>query len=202
MEKAEHLRNADWEKIGPVLVAFAGYLARCYRWGSDARDTLALGMAAEDIAGLAIRKLWSGERNWDPQAQPDLLWVLKGIVRSEMGHLFHTSAARAEKRFPSDEDGRDPESRLAAMRSSAPPGSDLESELIGREEDHQAGRRIQRLRSALRGHPELLEIVDAIQGGCEGRPRHLAAELGAEVPEINNRLKRLRRVALNLERKP
>ena len=45
----------------------------------------------------------------------------------------------------------------------------------------------------------LQKIMDLIMEGVEPEPRSLAAYLGIDVAEVNNRLKRLRRRALQIE---
>ncbi len=193
------LEQVDWATVGVQLVGYAAYLARGYRWGSNAADTLALGMAAEDVAALAIRKVWSGERRWDPERHDELLRFLKGVVRSEMGHLYHRSAARHEVRNPTGPDGNESEAKLERRAGEAIERSDPESALIDREERAREAARIHDLRAAVADRPELIAIIDAIGAGCGERPRHLAEHLGIAVPEINNRLKRLRRAALRIE---
>ncbi|MAE68943.1 MAG: hypothetical protein CME06_00580 [Gemmatimonadetes bacterium] len=198
MEVAERLEKTDWARVGVQLVGYAAYLARSYRWGASPTDTIALGMAAEDVASLAIRKVWTGERCWAPERQPDLLLFLKGVVRSEMGHLYRRSAAQHEIRPPTGPDGAESEERLAIRSADTTESADPEVELIRNEERAHETRRIQELRDAVHDKPELAMIIDAIGRGCGERPRHLAAELSVSVSEINNRLKRLRRVALRV----
>ncbi len=198
MELAERLEKTDWAQVGVQLVGYAAYLARSYRWGASPADTIALGMAAEDVASLAIRKVWSGERCWVPEQQPELLHFLKGVVRSEMGHLYRRSAARHEIRHPTGPDGAESEEMLAIRSDGTTQSVDPEAELIRNEERAHDRQRIRDLHDAVRDKPELAMIIDAIGRGCGERPRHLATELDVSVPEINNRLKRLRRAAVRV----
>ena len=194
------LAAADWASIGVQLTAYAAYVARCYRWGAGAADAMAQGLAAEDLAAVAIRKVWTGERRWSPERQPELLLFLKGVVKSEMSHLFERSASRHETRYPVDAGGVEAEALLVARRhrDAAAPATP-EEVWLRREEVGLRRARIAELRRAAAAYPELAALIDAIQAGCAARPRFLAAHLGIPVSAVNNRLKRLRRMAFKLQ---
>jgi DNA-directed RNA polymerase specialized sigma24 family protein len=197
--RVEYLATVDWATIGVQLAAYAAYVARCYRWGVGGSDAMAQGVAAEDLAATAIRKLWTGERRWSPQRQPDLLSFLKGVVKSEMSHLLERSATRHEARYPVDAEGKEAEALLATRaRCDAPFPPTPEEEWLRREEIASRRARIAELRRAVATSPELEALIDAIQAGCSPRPRFLATYLEIPVSSVNNRLKRLRRLALGL----
>jgi hypothetical protein len=91
----EILRGPDGERIWLVLVDYAHKLARRYGWRTD--KTLPQGFSPGDIAKDVIIKVIEGARTWDEAKEPALLNALKGMVRSDIGHLFDDyQASRVE----------------------------------------------------------------------------------------------------------
>ena len=170
----EALRGVDWADVGVRLTGYAVWKARNLAWRRG-RHTLALGARTpDDLVAEAILKVLSGERGWDPR-RGALLPYLQGVVDSLLSH-----AAAAPDVSRTD-------------RVEPPPASDTAA-------DDPAGERIAHLRAALQRERQtaLLAVLDAIAAGCEPRPQALATQLGTSVADVNNRLKRLRRLALRL----
>ena len=168
------LRSVDWADVGVRLTGYAVWKARNLAWRRG-RHTLALGARTpDDLAAEAILKVLSGERGWDPRRGP-LLPYLQGVVDSLLSH-----AAAAPDVSRTD-------------RVEPPPVVDTAA-------DDAPAERVARLRAALQHDQQaaLLAVLDAIAAGCEPRPQALAAQLGTNVADVNNRLKRLRRLALRL----
>ena len=168
------LREIDWADLGVRLTAYAVWKTRNLAWRRGGSE-LALGARTpDDLAADAILKVLSGERAWDPQRGP-LLPYLQGVVDSLLSH-----AAAASDVSRTD--------RGDVAERAIPPSDDSAVE------------RVERLRQQLHrdGQSALLAVVDAIAAHCEPRPQALAAQLGTSVTDINNRLKRLRRIALRL----
>lgn len=176
LEARRKLHDADWADIGIRLTAYAMWKARNYRWRTGQVWALAAGKTPEDVAREAIVKVLEGSRHWEPERGP-LLPYLEGIVDSLMSHL----AASSDNTVIQPWHEAIPES--GAGRESEDADADL----------------IERLRAALRqqGADELLAILDVVQG-CGATPRAIAVALHTSVNDINNRLKRLRRVALRV----
>lgn len=197
-EVVKQLMSADWGEIGKKLLAFAEWRASHYRWRSGNIKELAQGMTPEDIVQEVIIKTINGERKWDPDLGPLEPW-LKDQVKSIMDAIFKSAANRREVRSLEDPD--DAESSLeriahkhnviAPFATEKPPNPD---------EQLSMAERVSELFSAVSGDHELEEVLEAIMDGCEPKPQYLAQELGISVEEINNRIKRLRRRALKLER--
>ena len=147
----------------------------------------------------------SGTRKWDPSKGELLPW-LKSQVRSEIDALARSAAHRRE--YPlqptpdeSDASGDEPaiipvEGDILGNRLPANP----EQMVIKKEDASEAEARVNRLFEAIKGEPELEELLQAIIDGCEPKPRFLAAHLGVSIQEVNNRRKRLHRRAMGLER--
>jgi hypothetical protein len=82
----EILRGPDGERIWLALVDYAHKLARRYGWRTD--KTLPQGFSPSGVAKDVIIKVIQGDRTWHEAEEPALLNALKGMVRSDIGHLF------------------------------------------------------------------------------------------------------------------
>ncbi|HIG73790.1 MAG TPA: hypothetical protein EYQ24_04190 [Bacteroidetes bacterium] len=101
------LRAADWKRIYPALVAYAfARSARLYLVKGGGR--LPEGHEPTDVADEAVRLVYEGERKWDPNAHPDLLRYLSGVVSSLVSNLItgadHTWRVDGADGEPSDLD--------------------------------------------------------------------------------------------------
>lgn len=82
----EILHGPDGTEIYRQLVRHAGLVARLHGWKVGA--TLPEGTSPQDIAHEVAAKVLKGVRSWDEGKEPSLLNALKGMVRSEIGHLY------------------------------------------------------------------------------------------------------------------
>ena len=82
----EILRGPDGERLWLALLDYAHKLARRRGWRID--KTLPQGFSPSGIANDVIVKVIEGERIWDETNEPSILIALKGMVRSDIGHLF------------------------------------------------------------------------------------------------------------------
>jgi DNA-directed RNA polymerase specialized sigma24 family protein len=181
------LRNADWEDIGIRLTAYAVWKTRNLQWRSGHAGALAAGKTAEDLAADAILKVIEGTRAWDPARGP-LLTYLQRVVDSLVNHLAQSADNRLQ----------------TPLRSSATPlAAHLDAWSDPNASGHDAEGKVERLRSVLRAQREgdLLEVLEAIRN-CDPTPQAVAAHLGTTVADINNRLKRLRRLAQRIAKRP
>lgn len=168
------LREVDWADVGVRLTGYAVWKARNLAWRRG-RTELPLGARTPDgLAAEAILKVLSGERGWEPR-RGALLPYLQGVVDSLLSHA------------------------VAAPDVSRTVYAEPPPELTPEAGDP-AAERVDRLRAELQRERQdaLLAVVDAIEAHCEPRPQALAAHLGTSVADVNNRLKRLRRLALRL----
>ena len=71
-------------------------------WRTD--KTLPQGFSPGDVAKDVIIKVIEGDRTWDEAKEPNFLNALKGMVRSDIGHLFDDYEASRiepiERTFP------------------------------------------------------------------------------------------------------
>jgi hypothetical protein len=82
----EILHGPDREEIYRQLVRYAGLIARLHGWRSGA--TLPEGASPRSVTHEVVVKVLTGVRSWDEGKEPSLLNALKGMVRSEIGHLY------------------------------------------------------------------------------------------------------------------
>jgi hypothetical protein len=83
----EILHGPEGTEIYRQLVRYARVVARLHGWRAGA--TLPEGASPESIAHEVAARVLKGVRNWDEGKEPSLLNALKGMVRSEIGHLYH-----------------------------------------------------------------------------------------------------------------
>ena len=104
-EKLARLHKQDWEGIILKLTAHAVHKVERLRWQTGKKD-LPGGRQIKDLAMEAIKMVWSGERNWNPSRQPDILRHLKSIVDSLVSHLVE-SAEHTQRERLQDEVGEE-----------------------------------------------------------------------------------------------
>jgi len=92
---AEILHSTEGDRIYLSLLDYSQKIARWHGW----RTGLMLPDVAspESVVNEVILKLLQGKRQWDEKKEPLLLVALKGMVRSDLGHLFEkVKVARLE----------------------------------------------------------------------------------------------------------
>ena len=90
---AEILRSSEGDRTYLLLLDYADMLARIHGWRKG--KMLPGGASPETVANEVIVKVLDGTRTWDEGKEPSFLNALKGMVRSEIGHLYE----RAEERI-------------------------------------------------------------------------------------------------------
>jgi DNA-directed RNA polymerase specialized sigma24 family protein len=210
------LQQADWEAISKELAAHATFRARNLGWRTGQRvdrETkakagdlgggldLAMGLNPVDVAQQAIKRVLDGSRRWDPSRGP-LLPYLKGVVDSLISHLAESPDNQLQRRVPEGEQDDELWDRsefraplndrhdLGDLIGALPPNP--EQALLDKEADDI---RVSRLFEAIAGKSEFEETISAIMQ-VGPKPADIAEHLSLPVSEINNRLKRLRHLAL------
>lgn len=155
-------------------------LKKLYSYAHHCNATRALppDREPEDLVHEAIELLLSGQRKWDTQKCPDVMVLLKGIVRSLYSHAWELAYHRTRKDLSATE--------LNELRADSPAGETATSDT-----NVYADLRGQ-IEAAIGDDEELMEVYFAIVDGCE-RPRQIVEHLGLEAKEVNARLRRLRR---------
>jgi hypothetical protein len=204
----KHLPAADWSAIQRELAGYAAHLVRNFVWRTGQPVDLAKGWDARDIAALAIKRLHSGERRWNP-ARVGLRRCLRGIVRSLVSNLADSPDNRLQRRFPQGEEAEELcdhieyDARRHDQLGVLPqPPPDPEGAVVGPETGSD-GQRVQHLIEELKrtGDHIAARVMETSQVEGETRPRHLSRLCDMKRCDINNALKRARRTARRLERR-
>lgn len=99
------LEQANWIKIGLRLTKYATSKTKHLGWRTKNYDSLAQGKTPEDLAYKAIEKVFSGDRQWNPDKNPDLLDYLESVVDSLVSHLVESQNNKRLQYFPENNDG-------------------------------------------------------------------------------------------------
>lgn len=167
------------------LISYINWQARTMTWAGGDPGMLAKGQTPKDVAQEVFRKALDGTRKFDPERGTFMNW-LRDQARSELNHLAESVSHRLDVELSEDE--------LIPDANTANP----EAALIAQEDrdEHQkiVSQTIGAVFESVEGKPDLEEVVEAIMSGCTPYPRYLAKELNLAVKDVNNRLKRLRRL--------
>ncbi len=191
-EILRHLDAVDWPNLTQRMIAYAIQLARTeYHWRGGTE--LVKGRDIQDIVFTVIKKLYSGERTWDPERVPLAVW-LSGNIRSEMNRLFRSvfSSAGIVREVPLE-----PDEETGLMPGTSGNGGGIarepEAALLIKEQQEKRDKLIAAVYAAIEGDKLLELIFYAILDGFGRKPATLAEHLDVPVSEINNALKRLDR---------
>jgi hypothetical protein len=85
---ADILRGPEGQEIYFQLVRYADRIARIHGWRTG--SILPGGASPMSVVHEVVEKVLDpdGPRNWDEKKEPVLLNALKGMVRSDIGHLY------------------------------------------------------------------------------------------------------------------
>jgi hypothetical protein len=190
------LAAADWNQIGRELAAFAQYLLNNRTWRTGDNINVAGGRQALDFVQEALEQMsgFDAERG-------ELLPYLKTLVLRSVSNLSRSAENRHEVsiRSPHDGDGEDETEDADAyldrqrVQDAAPSPEEI---LAG------PGERVTALFEAVDGDQPLTELLDAAMEIGETTAQPLAKHLKTTTADINNRLKRLRRIAGKVAPKP
>jgi len=195
----EKLRKQDWNRLGRLLVLHVCHRSGIREWREGQEIVLGLGKSPEDIVGDVVTKLFAGERTWDP-TRGELLPTLRRMVESELDHLWRKRARRRERAEPDDPGERETHEGQALSADPTVFPDDPHAALESAEQANAASARVAAFFNAVSSEKALEEVIEAIMEGCEPEPRHLSDHLHVPVKEIYNRLRHLRRKAIEQRR--
>lgn len=149
---AEILRGPDGDRVWLALVDFARKFAQ--RRGWRAGKTLPGASEPDAVAKDVIIKVLQGERTWNESKEPDLLNALKGMVRSDIGHLF----GGYEVSHTEPIDSTQPDGSTRTADDFGGNAADPDEELLQDEKAQLEMIALDLIREAVEGKPEL-ELV-------------------------------------------
>jgi hypothetical protein len=180
----ESLSDLEWKLLTVQLGRYALFKSRRFYWRTGNSGELPYGEVTESIVSKAFCLWLSGRRRWNRSEYADLESFLKGVIDSLLSHSSNSSDNRRvdSTDMPLHVSHATPESQL------------LEKERLN-EADHTLAEIIRRSHD----DPLLLEIIDAIRSGAVTR-RQIVNATGRTAEDINNGLKRLRRLGTQAAR--
>jgi len=180
------IETLDWKRISLQLEEYALYKARRLYWKSGYRD-LPQGKTPEDIAHEAIEKTLSGERNWNPEKNPDILSFLKSVVDSLISHLVKSPNHKRLQPLPEDEDGNIREDIIQEWNPNI--SLNPEEQVLEKERED----RIVGLMFELADRdPDLKLIIDAMMEGYT-KAKEIAESKNMDIKNVYNLIKKFKR---------
>ena len=195
----------DWPALVKKMTAYAARLVRTKARWQGASD-LPKGYEIQDLVSKTLKKLFSGERGWDPNVVPLEVWLRENI-RSEMSNLLGSAYTKSGelREMPLDpQDPNEPEGGFKRRPAIEAPtlfegARTTEEALIDKEARINRDRLIQALYTAIDGDELLERMYDGILEIDDRRPRVLAELLGVPKEDVENALRRLDRHASRLQ---
>jgi len=183
-----------WEEKIPRLLYYASHVAKKKRWRSIFDGHLPEGKEVEDIVHHAIEKVFSGERKWNPQEQPDLFEYFKSIIDSDLSHLAtglenRMLVGEAEVDGKSAGKGDGNSTWTDSIPSSVP---DPEMQNILHEENARGEAFFLDFYEFLAGKPLLQGMIECIDDGID-KKAEMAQRLCVPVNDVYNASKQLKR---------
>src|SRR5262249_4853367 len=195
----ERTPEDELEKMILELGCYALRVRNEYRWRTKDREALPKGETVKSVVSLALERVLTGERRWNPAQQPDFMKFMRDVIDSLINHLARSKDNALLTTLP-EEGGQD---EISWRAESDKPGAEWlarremtpEQTLLDEESEEQKNRAIRILLEECVADQTLTKIVGAMLGGCD-HCGEIADAVGIEVKDVYNAMKRLdRRVA-------
>jgi len=192
------ISDEEWQQIILDLGWYALSVSRRLRWRTQNPIDLPRGETVDSIVSKALEKVFSGDREWNPEQAPDIKRYLMGVVDSLLNQLAenkdNTLLTVTPKPDSADavawESGsseRDPTTDWMVPARPSPETVMLEKERI-RLEDRALGLLIDECSD----DQTLLKVLEAKMDGHD-KPAEIAKVVGISIQEMYNATKRLDR---------
>src|SRR2546428_1440584 len=83
----ERTPGDELEKMILELGCYALRVRNEYRWRTRDREALPKGETVKSIVSLALERVLTGERRWNPAQQPDFMKFMRDVIDSLINHL-------------------------------------------------------------------------------------------------------------------
>jgi len=166
------------------------------RWRTGNKRELPGGETADSIVSKALEKIFSGERKWDPDANPSLKKYLMDVIDSLLSQLAN---GEDNRKFEIILDKRDEDDNLRPEKQPQPEASTEwlarppltpEDEILEQEQNQRNQEALWALINDCDDDPVLKKVLEAMFDGHEN-PRSIAAKTGITPQEIYTANKRL-----------
>ncbi len=188
----QQLKQQPWEDIILKLDAYALSKARRKYWPSGSKDgqTLLGGCSPQDIAREAVRRVFEGNRKWNPEKDPNILKYLKGVIDSILSSMVE-SAENKEVRVLTSYEETDPvDADNNVGRSPAVEAGGLHRGFLSPRETAQKNELLDRVLAAVDGDEGLQLLVLCLDEDYGSRA-DMAEKLGVSASEVTNMRKKL-----------
>lgn len=190
---AEILHGEEGDEMYLQLVRYAENLARMHGWRVDVLMPAA--SEPQSIVNEVLAKLLDqdGGRNWDERKEPSLLNALKGMVRSEIGHLFKKPEVTLLESISKPlMDGNERTADTFPSTVLRPDDPDPEQEVLRAERGRLGYAAMTIILREVKGDSELESVFLAL---CDTDDRsEIAARTGLSVGQVDSARKRLGRI--------
>jgi len=187
---AEILRGPEGERIWLTLVDYSVKYARRFGWRSD--KTLPKGFSPEEIAKDVLIKVLEGKRVWDEAKEPILLNALKGMVQSDLSHLFDDYEGTHIE--PTDRDL--PDGPQLTADSFPGQGLNPEEETLQSERNRLEATALDLIRAEVEGNLELESVFLALYDS--DKPKEIARLTGICAERVYSLCRELERIAAKI----
>ena len=187
---AEILRGPEGEQIFLSLVDYAVKQARRYGWRTG--SSLPQGSSPQDLAADVLAKVLEGQREWDPSNEPSLHNALKGMVKSELSHLYLSYESRhVEPIVQALPDGSERTAESFESTQLNPEQEALRAEQV----EHEIVA-LDLIREEVEGKPDLESVFLALYE--TGKPEEIARLTGLPVKRVYALRRELDRIAARI----
>jgi hypothetical protein len=202
------MAEGELEKMILELGYYASKVSREYRWRTNDKQALAKGETVNSAVSLALEKVWSGERRWNPEQQPDFKKFMRDVIDSLINHLAQGKdnvllrSAPQEGRPGTEDDldwhtgsKKDAHTEWLARAETTP-----EQALLDQESEAKKDEAIKSLLEECARDQVLTKIVNAMLEGYD-QCGEIAEVAGIGVKDVYNAMKRLDRKIASVRRR-
>ncbi len=197
-EAVSRISDDEWRDIALELERYALSVSRDLRWRTRNPVELPGGETVTSIVSKAVEKLFGGDREWDPEKEPDIRKYLRGVIDSLLNHLAESQdntliTVAPEPGSPNHlawESGsrkRDP-----AVDWLVPPQRSPDAALLQQQQAALEDRALGLLMDECGDNPVLMAVLEAMMDGYD-KPAEISKHKGISVKDVYNAIKRLDR---------
>jgi hypothetical protein len=197
-EAVSKVSDDEWRDIALDLGRYALSVSRNLRWRTRNPAELPGGETVTSIVSKAVEKLYSGDREWDPQKEPNLRKHLQNVIDSLLNHLAEcqdntlitVQPEPGSPDFPAWQSGS--QKRDPAVDWLVPPSRSPEATLLLQEREQIEDRAVEMLLDECGNDPVLLAVLEAMMDGYD-KAAEISKHKGIPIKDVYNATKRLDR---------
>lgn len=197
-EAVSKISDDEWRGIALELERYAFSVSRSLRWRTRNPTELPGGETVDSIVSKAIEKLFVGDRDWEPDKEPNIKNYLKGVIDSLLNHLAESKentlltavTKPGSVDAPAWEGGspkRDPAADWLVPTRPSP-----ERTLLMQEESALKDRALDLLIDECADDNILIEVLEAMMDGAD-TSAEISKTKGIPIKDVYNATKRLDR---------